>query len=271
MSTKNTKSAKKAAKKTTKKSESSAAKTKTSATRRSTSKATTKKKAVGEVGVKDIKVAKTAKVSDSGNVGMGMARVISNTMGKYFSKFAAIAVICASLVSGCALISGMTTEQKADIAYTAARTATIAWVALDDNSTKYKESLSQVVSVTKSVVDSYCSSSNTDFSVNFYNECYAKIEMEIVAMKLDSLTEELSKSLAKFSVIECQKVIKLLKSVTPEESKEIVQHVINGIDSGLKVDVKSEEYSVALAEQSVASENEALKVKMIAVGAGNRK
>ena len=58
-----------------------------------------------------------------------------------------------------------------------------------------------------------------------------------------------------------------MKAQTPEETKTLVQHIIDGIDSGLKVNVKSEEYKTALVEQRVANENEALRVKMTALGA----
>lgn len=220
--------------------------------------------------VSAVKSASPKKSSDPNNIGMDMARTISNTMGKYFSKFASIAVAAVvglAAVNGCALISGMTVEQKADIAYTASRTATIAWVALDENSTKYVDALSAVVSITKKTVDSYCSETNTAFATDFYDKCYAVIEKDIVALNLDPLATEISKSLAKFSVLECQKVVKMMKAQTPEETKTLVQHIIDGIDSGLKVNVKSEEYKTALVEQRVANESEALRVKMTALGA----
>lgn len=220
--------------------------------------------------VSAVKTASAKKSTDPSNIGMDMARTISNTMGKYFSKFASVAVaavIGLVAVNGCALISGMTVEQKADIAYTASRTATIAWVALDENSTKYVDALSAVVSITKKTVDSYCSETNTAFATDFYDKCYAVIEKDIVALNLDPLATEISKSLAKFSVLECQKVVKMMKAQTPEETKTLVQHIIDGIDSGLKVNVKSEEYKTALVEQRVANENEALRVKMTALGA----
>lgn len=220
--------------------------------------------------VSAVKSASPKKSSDPNNIGMDMARTISNTMGKYFSKFASIAVAAVvglAAVNGCTLISGMTVEQKADIAYTASRTATIAWVALDENSTKYVDALSAVVSITKKTVDSYCSETNTAFATDFYDKCYAVIEKDIVALNLDPLATEISKSLAKFSVLECQKVVKMMKAQTPEETKTLVQHIIDGIDSGLKVNVKSEEYKTALVEQRVANESEALRVKMTALGA----
>lgn len=220
--------------------------------------------------VSAVKTSSAKKSTDPANIGMDMARTISNTMGKYFSKFASVAVaavIGLVAVNGCALISGMTVEQKADIAYTASRTATIAWVALDENSTKYVDALSAVVSITKKTVDSYCSETNTAFATDFYDKCYAVIEKDIVALNLDPLATEISKSLAKFSVLECQKVVKMMKAQTPEETKTLVQHIIDGIDSGLKVNVKSEEYKTALVEQRVANENEALRVKMTALGA----
>lgn len=220
--------------------------------------------------VSAVKTSSAKKSTDPSNIGMDMARTISNTMGKYFSKFASVAVaavIGLVAVNGCALISGMTVEQKADIAYTASRTATIAWVALDENSTKYVDALSAVVSITKKTVDSYCSETNTAFATDFYDKCYAVIEKDIVALNLDPLATEISKSLAKFSVLECQKVVKMMKAQTPEETKTLVQHIIDGIDSGLKVNVKSEEYKTALVEQRVANENEALRVKMTALGA----
>lgn len=234
-------------------------------------KRTTKKGKTEKVAtVSAVKSASPKKSSDPNNIGMDMARTISNTMGKYFSKFASIAVAAVvglAAVNGCALISGMTVEQKADIAYTASRTATIAWVALDENSTKYVDALSAVVSITKKTVDSYCSETNTAFATDFYDKCYAVIEKDIVALNLDPLATEISKSLAKFSVLECQKVVKMMKAQTPEETKTLVHHIIDGIDSGLKVNVKSEEYKTALVEQRVANESEALRVKMTALGA----
>lgn len=221
------------------------------------------KSAKAETAVPQVKAEKKSSVSE--NAGMNMARVISNTIGKYFSKFVAVAVsTIACAMVGCAAISGMTTEQKADIAYAASRTATIAWVAIDENSTKYVGSLSTVVSITKEVVDSYCSETNTEFTADFYNTCYAAIETKVDALNLDPVAAEVSKSLAKFSVLECQKVIKMLKSKTPEEAKAIVKAIVDGIDSGLKVDVKSEEYKTALVSLKASEESAALRVKLSA-------
>jgi hypothetical protein len=278
---KETKNAAKKVVKTAKKSSTSATKatktTKTTTQKKTTStkKTTSKKTADKSKTTKALSAKKNETVAaNSGNIGMNMAKVISNTMGKYFSKFASIALVAIigmSTLTGCTLLSGLSTDTKADIAYAAAKTATISWVALDENSTKYVDSLSKVVTITKEAVESYCSDTNTDFTVAFYDTCYAIIEKKIDELNMDELTAELSKSLAKFSVLECQKIIKLMKSETSEEAKEIVLHVISGIDSGLKVDISSTEYKVALTEQKAVSENEALKLKMTRLGAKKQK
>ncbi len=205
------------------------------------------------------------KPTEQENTGAGMARFISNSIGKYFSKFVVVAMALTlglSSVTGCAVFSNMTTEQKADIAFSASRTATIAWVVLDEKSTKYVDSLSSVVSITKEAVYAFCSETNTSFEAGFYDKCFAVVDKRIDELGLDPIESELSKSLAKFSILECQKVVKLLKSQTPEETKEIVKAIIDGIDSGLKINVASEEYKTALVAKDVSDEDDALRVKM---------
>ena len=205
------------------------------------------------------------RTAEQENTGAGMARFISNSIGKYFSKFVGVAMALTlglSSVTGCAVFSNMTTEQKADIAFSASRTATIAWVVLDEKSTKYVDSLSSVVSITKDVVYAFCSETNTSFEAGFYDKCFAVVDKKIDELGLDPIETELSKSLAKFSILECQKVVKLLKSQTPEETKEIVKAIIDGIDSGLKINIASEEYKTALVAKDVSDEDDALRLKM---------
>ena len=179
-----------------------------------------------------------------------IARHIGNVMTDYFkTMFGSIAVLIVGgtllFSTGCMLMRSMTADQKSDAARSLTRTATVAWLVLDSNSSKYVSTLEGVVSTTKNAIEAVLVDEG-EANSQFYEKAYAKVEASIAANNHGELAQTLERSIAKFAIQQSQKFIKTFKTTKVEDALVVVDGVFDGILDGLAVKVDSAEYIAAL-------------------------
>jgi hypothetical protein len=152
--------------------------------------------------------------------------------------FATVAAIIGTIMmatGGCAILQNTTTSQKAAIAKTATREATVAWVVADKKSSQYVTNLQDVVSYMKTLIAA------TDKDTGLYDALYPSIADEL-GKKLSGDALTYSKLLATFALNQLDNIKGTYKTQTVEDTKTIALAALDGVSLGLDTKLSAELY-----------------------------